>query len=54
VDGVEAVVHLRRIDDRWRPQAIVQLAVAGDRIAHVRDYIHVEYLLASSTVTHAA
>jgi RNA polymerase sigma-70 factor (ECF subfamily) len=45
VDGVESIVHLREVDGAWQPHAIVQLAIAGDAITLVRDYVHVDYLL---------
>ena len=50
VDGVEAIVHFRRVDGAWRPHAIVQLAIEGGRVAAVRDYLHVDYLLHASEV----
>jgi RNA polymerase sigma-70 factor (ECF subfamily) len=50
VDGAEAIVHFREIDGAWQPHAIVQLAIDGDRIATVRDYVHVDYLLRSCVV----
>jgi RNA polymerase sigma-70 factor (ECF subfamily) len=51
VDGVEAIVHFRERDGAWRPHSIVQLTVAGDAITLVRDYVHVDYLLADCIVT---
>lgn len=51
VDGREAVVHFRGSDAGWVPHAIVQLEVTGDRITHVRDYVHVDDLLRDCDVT---
>jgi hypothetical protein len=52
VDGAEAIVHFREVGDAWQPHAIVQLDIDADadRIAGVRDYVHVDYLLRSSRV----
>ena len=54
VDGVEAVVHFREADGAWLPHAVVQLGIDGDRVALVRDYVHVDYLLEASEVTQGA
>jgi RNA polymerase sigma-70 factor (ECF subfamily) len=51
VDGVESVVHFREVDGVWRPHAVVQLTWVADRVALVRDYVHVSYLLRASEVT---
>jgi len=51
VDGELAIVRFREIDSAWVPQSVVQLSIAGDKIARVRDYIHVDYLLRHSVVT---
>jgi len=50
VDGVECVVHFREHAGAWVPHTVVQLAVVGDRIATIRDYVHVDYLLRHATV----
>ena len=50
VDGVEAIVHFREVEGAWIAQSVVQLSVEGDRIAVVRDYFHVDYLLRHCTV----
>lgn len=50
VDGKEAVVHFREVDGRWKPHAVVQIEVAGDAVARVRDFVHVDYLLDGSEV----
>jgi RNA polymerase sigma-70 factor, ECF subfamily len=53
VDGVESIVHFRERDGAWCPHAIVQLTISGDAITVVRDYIHVDYLLAHCVVAGA-
>jgi RNA polymerase sigma-70 factor (ECF subfamily) len=50
VDGVEAIVHYREVDGAWIPRSIVELKVSGGRIALVRDYTHVGYMLRDSVV----
>jgi len=45
VDGLPVIVHWRRDGDAWRPHAAIRLWWDGDRVARIRDYIHVEYLL---------
>lgn len=50
VDGVESVVHFRHVDGAWLPHAIIQLAIDDDKIALVRDYVHIDYLLHDSIV----
>ena len=50
VDGVEAIVHFREIDGVWQPHSMLQLGLKNDQIVLVRDYVHVDYLLAHSRV----
>lgn len=50
VDGVEAIVQFREIDGAWQPHAIVRLDLEDDRITKIRDYTHVDYVLADSVV----
>jgi RNA polymerase sigma-70 factor (ECF subfamily) len=45
VDGVECVVHYREVDGQWQPRSVVAISVEGNRISHVRDYLHIDYLL---------
>ena len=45
VDGVEAIVHFREVGGRWVPHAMLRLEFEGDKVALVRDYNHVAYLL---------
>jgi RNA polymerase sigma-70 factor (ECF subfamily) len=62
VDGVEAIVHFRQVlargsacqqtqEGTWLPHCVVQIGVAGNRITHVRDYIHVDYMLQHCDIT---
>jgi RNA polymerase sigma-70 factor (ECF subfamily) len=50
VDGVEAIVQFRENDGAWRPHAIVRVDVEDGRITKIRDYTHVDYVLAYSVV----
>jgi RNA polymerase sigma-70 factor (ECF subfamily) len=50
VDGVESIVHFRQVDGTWLPHAIIQLEIDDDKIAVIRDYVHVDYLLRDSVV----
>jgi RNA polymerase sigma-70 factor (ECF subfamily) len=50
VDGREQIVHFRWRDGAWVPLAIVQLAITGGRVARIRDFVHVEGLLAACEV----
>ena len=50
VDGVEAIVQFREIDGAWRPHAIVRVDVEDGRVTKIRDYTHVDYVLADSVV----
>jgi RNA polymerase sigma-70 factor, ECF subfamily len=50
VDGIESIVHFREVDGTWLPHAVIQLAIDDDKIAVIRDYVHVDYLLRNSVV----
>lgn len=50
VDGVEAIVQFRQIDGAWRPHTIVRLDIVDGAITRIRDYNHVDYMLASCVV----
>jgi RNA polymerase sigma-70 factor, ECF subfamily len=50
VDGVEAIVQFRELDGAWHPHAIVRVDIEDGRIAKIRDYTHVDYVLADSAV----
>jgi RNA polymerase sigma-70 factor (ECF subfamily) len=50
VDGEDAIVQFREKDGVWGPHAVVLLRIDGDRVQTVRDYVHIDYLLADATV----
>lgn len=50
VDGVERIVHFRRLEEAWRPHAVVELAIAAGKVTLVRDYVHIDYLLRHCSV----
>ena len=50
VDGTESIVHFRQVDGAWLPHAVIQLAIDDDKVAVIRDYVHVDYLLRNSIV----
>ena len=45
VDGIPVIVHWRRDGIEWRPHAAIRLWWQDGKVARIRDYIHVEYLL---------
>ncbi|MGA2450508.1 MAG: sigma-70 family RNA polymerase sigma factor [Polyangiaceae bacterium] len=45
VDGVESVVLFRETGETWVPRSILLLDISDDKIAAIRDYVHVDYLL---------
>jgi RNA polymerase sigma-70 factor (ECF subfamily) len=45
VDGVESVVLFREINETWAPHSVLLLDIRDDKIAAIRDYVHVDYLL---------
>src|SRR5580704_6146068 len=53
VDGVESVVLFREIDETWVPHSVLLLDISDDRIAAIRDYVHVDYLLRHCVVVEA-
>lgn len=53
VDGVERIVHFRRLGDTWLPHAVVELAIAAGKVTLVRDYVHIDYLLRHCSVDSA-
>lgn len=53
VEGVPSLVHYRLEDATWRPHAVIVLELEGDRVAAVRDYVHVAYLLQGARITPA-
>jgi RNA polymerase sigma-70 factor (ECF subfamily) len=50
VDGVPAIVHWKRDGDTWRPHAVIRLWWREGAVVQIRDYIHVDYLLAEAVV----
>jgi RNA polymerase sigma-70 factor, ECF subfamily len=50
VDGRLSVVHFRSDDTGWQPLALVLLDVEDGKITRIRDYVHVDYLLAGSSI----
>jgi RNA polymerase sigma-70 factor, ECF subfamily len=48
VDGEPAIVCLREHDGAWIPRHAIRLGWRGDRVAQIRDYAHVPYLLADA------
>jgi len=51
VEGTPALVHFRGHGGAWRPWSVVALAIEDGKIARVRDYVHVPYLLAHAQVS---
>jgi RNA polymerase sigma-70 factor (ECF subfamily) len=45
VDGIPVVIHWRKSGDQWKPHSVIRLWSSGGHVVHIRDYIHVEYLL---------
>jgi RNA polymerase sigma-70 factor, ECF subfamily len=50
VDGQLSVVNFRDSNGNWQPLSLILFDVDGDKITRVRDYVHVEYQLVSSSV----
>ncbi len=50
VDGVPVIVHWRRHGAGWRPHAAIRLWWRDGAVVRIRDYIHVDYLLANAAV----
>jgi RNA polymerase sigma-70 factor, ECF subfamily len=50
VDGQPVLIHWRRSDATWRPHTVVRLTWSGGEIVRIRDYIHVDYLLADARI----
>ena len=53
VDGVESVVLFREIGEAWVPHSVLLLDISDDKIAAIRDYVHVDYLLRHCAVGEA-
>ena len=50
VDGEPVVIQERHDGTSWRPHTVIRLELDGDRIVRIRDYSHVDYLLAHASV----
>jgi RNA polymerase sigma-70 factor (ECF subfamily) len=49
VDGLLAVVALRRYGDEWRPSSVARLKVTDQHIAHITDYAHCPWVLSAAS-----
>jgi len=45
VDGEPMIVHWKKVGTEWRPHAAVRLWWQGGKVARIKDYVHVDYLL---------
>jgi RNA polymerase sigma factor (sigma-70 family) len=54
VDGEAAIVCLKRESGAWSPRHAVRLSFRGDRVAAIRDYAHVPYVLDSAQIVFIA
>jgi RNA polymerase sigma-70 factor (ECF subfamily) len=45
VDGEPLIVHWQKVEGRWHPRAAVRLWWRDGKVARIRDYVHVGYLL---------
>ena len=50
VDSEPLIVHWRKIGEQWRPLAAIRLWWRDGKVARIRDYAHVEYLLNDARV----
>jgi len=50
IDGVMMIVHWKKVDDAWRPHAALRISWSDGKIAHLKDYLHVDYLLQDAQV----
>ena len=48
VDGQPVIVALYSEGGAWKPQSVVRLELAGDRIARIVDYLHCPWMLANA------
>jgi hypothetical protein len=51
VDGEDMIVHWRRENGAWLAHTAVRLWWADGRVVRIRDYVHVDYLLADTLTT---
>jgi len=52
VDGELVIVHERRVGEAWVPHTAIRLWWRDGKVARVRDYVHVEYLLNHARIEH--
>jgi RNA polymerase sigma-70 factor, ECF subfamily len=45
VDGEPVILHWKKIGGDWRPHAAIRLWWQGGKVARIKDYLHVDYLL---------
>ena len=50
VDGTPMLVHWRQDGDAWRPHAPVLLKTNDGAVTSIKDFVHVDYLLAHTHV----
>lgn len=50
VEGTPMLVHFRKAADGWQPHSVLVLLIEGGKIALVRDYVHVDYVLQGARV----
>ncbi len=50
VDGEPVIVHWRRTESEWTPQAAIRLWWEDGQVVRIRDYIHVGYLLRGARI----
>ena len=48
VDGTPVIIHWRRTGAQWQPVTAIRLWWEDGHVVRIRDYIHVEYLLAEA------
>ena len=48
VDGTLAIIHWRREGSAWQPHTAIRLWSEDGKVVRIRDYIHVDYLLADA------
>lgn len=48
VDGEPTIVHWRKSGDHWLPKTAIRLWWQSGKVARIRDYVHVDYLLNDS------
>lgn len=54
VDGEPLIVHWQKVGANWLPRAAVRLWWRDGKVARIRDYVHVDYLLKHSRLEPSA